>query len=413
MNEKFCTQDLVDLLAGKHGMGKKDSDAFVKEFFVLVEEALKSDRYVKIKGFGTFKLIDVDSRESVNVNTGERFEIQGHAKISFTPDGALRDTINKPFSHFETVVLNEKTVLEDTLIEDSIEEPEEETEVEMETLPADTVEPIEELEQANLVEQAELVEVFEPIEQVKPLEEICEAVPEESPDFTPEVESVVPIEVADVVLDDVKAELPLKDRLESEELIAQQSEDVQSTHMMKRKRGAKGRSLVTYLVALIVFTLLFCGGAIFWVYCPDIFSTDVNEEIEQPTLPVEPIKEELLADTLVVPVDTVSIITPKEIVEEVKPLGKISNSIKAAKVAPKASAQPAVVKLSKAGNYKVAGVQATHVVVAGETLMRISLRYYGTKALWTYIADFNKKTIKNPDNVPYGTKLKIPQLVKR
>ena len=77
---------------------------------------------MKIKGLGTFKLVDVDSRESVNVNTGERFQIKGHTKVSFTPDTNLRDTINKPFAHFETVVLNEGTVLEDTPMEESDEE---------------------------------------------------------------------------------------------------------------------------------------------------------------------------------------------------------------------------------------------------------------------------------------------------
>ena len=114
MNEKLNIQDLIDLLAEKHGMSKKNADSFVKEFFQLIEEALEKDKYVKIKGLGAFKLIDVESRESVNVNTGERFEIQGHTKVSFTPEPALKDIINKPFAHFETVVLNEGTVLEDT-----------------------------------------------------------------------------------------------------------------------------------------------------------------------------------------------------------------------------------------------------------------------------------------------------------
>ena len=70
MNEKLNIQDLIDLLAEKHGMSKKNADSFVKEFFQLIEEALEKDKYVKIKGLGAFKLIDVESRESVNVNTG-------------------------------------------------------------------------------------------------------------------------------------------------------------------------------------------------------------------------------------------------------------------------------------------------------------------------------------------------------
>ena len=122
MNERLTIQDLTDLLAAKHSMTKKDAEAFVKEFFLLIEQALESENTVKIKGLGTFKLIDVDSRESVNVNTGERFQIKGHTKVSFSPDANLRDTINKPFAHFETVVLNENTVLEDTPIEETEEE---------------------------------------------------------------------------------------------------------------------------------------------------------------------------------------------------------------------------------------------------------------------------------------------------
>ena len=119
MNERLTIQDLIDLLAAKHSMTKKDAEAFVKEFFLLIEQALENEKTVKIKGLGTFKLVDVDSRESVNVNTGERFQIKGHTKVSFTPDTNLRDTINKPFAHFETVVLNEGTVLEDTPMEES------------------------------------------------------------------------------------------------------------------------------------------------------------------------------------------------------------------------------------------------------------------------------------------------------
>lgn len=113
MGERINIQNLVDLLAENKGLNKKDAERFLKEMFNLIEEALEQEKYLKIKGFGTFKLIDVDSRESVNVNTGERIEIQGHTKISFTPETSVRDQINKPFAHFETVILNEGTVFDD------------------------------------------------------------------------------------------------------------------------------------------------------------------------------------------------------------------------------------------------------------------------------------------------------------
>ena len=125
MSEKVTIQDIIELLAEKHSMTKKDAEIFVKGMFELIEEALVTEKYVKVKGLGTFKLTEVESRESVNVNTGERIEIQGHTKISFTPDSSMKDLINKPFAHFETVILNENTKLEDT--ETEIEGEEEDT----------------------------------------------------------------------------------------------------------------------------------------------------------------------------------------------------------------------------------------------------------------------------------------------
>jgi nucleoid DNA-binding protein/nucleoid-associated protein YgaU len=113
MGERINIQNLIDLLAAKKGLSKKDAETFLKEMFVVIEQALQTDKYVKIKGLGTFKLIEVDSRESVNVNTGARIEIQGHTKVSFTPEASIRDLINKPFAHFETVILNEGVVFDD------------------------------------------------------------------------------------------------------------------------------------------------------------------------------------------------------------------------------------------------------------------------------------------------------------
>lgn len=105
MNEKVNIQNLIELLVEKHRITPKEAEEFVKTFFAVIEEGLEQDKYVKIKGLGTFKLIGVESRGSIDVNTGERIEIQGHRKVSFTPDSALKELINRPFGHFETVIL--------------------------------------------------------------------------------------------------------------------------------------------------------------------------------------------------------------------------------------------------------------------------------------------------------------------
>ena len=104
---KISINEVAAVLMERNGLGRKAVTTFVNEMFNIVQEGLEQDRLVKIKGLGTFKIIDVEDRESVNVNTGERVLIEGHSKISFTPDSFMKELVNKPFSQFETVVLNE------------------------------------------------------------------------------------------------------------------------------------------------------------------------------------------------------------------------------------------------------------------------------------------------------------------
>ena len=109
MEKKYTLQDLSALLAERESLSLEQAEDFVRTFFELTEEGLLKDSFVKVTGFGTFKLVEVSERESVNINTGERFQISGHNKISFTPDGTLRELINRPFAHFTTVTLNDNT----------------------------------------------------------------------------------------------------------------------------------------------------------------------------------------------------------------------------------------------------------------------------------------------------------------
>ncbi|MDE5560339.1 MAG: HU family DNA-binding protein [Bacteroidaceae bacterium] len=112
MDNKLGIQDLASAFAERYGMDMKSSTVFVKTVFDIVEDYIAKDKLVKIKGFGTFKLISVSDRESINVNTGERIVIAGHSKLTFTPDSALKDAVNRPFADFETTPLNEATPIE-------------------------------------------------------------------------------------------------------------------------------------------------------------------------------------------------------------------------------------------------------------------------------------------------------------
>lgn len=113
MMGKVTIQDICKVLVERKGLSKKDASNFVNMMFDTIQQGLERDLLVKVKGLGTFKIIDVDSRESVNVNTGERVLIEGHNKITFVPDALMKELVNKPFSQFETVVLNDGVDFDD------------------------------------------------------------------------------------------------------------------------------------------------------------------------------------------------------------------------------------------------------------------------------------------------------------
>ena len=132
---KLNIYDLCSVLTSKNGLDDKESHRFIKAIFDVIQEGLDEDKIVKVKGLGTFKIIEVDDRESINVNTGERVLIEGHSKLTFTPDSVMKEIVNKPFSQFETVILNEgvdfpEPAVEEPAAEDIIaDEPAEDKEI--------------------------------------------------------------------------------------------------------------------------------------------------------------------------------------------------------------------------------------------------------------------------------------------
>lgn len=406
MNDKLNIQDIVNILAAKHGMDKKDADVFVREFFLLIEQTLGSDNYVKIKGLGTFKLIEVGSRESVNVNTGDRFKIDGHTKISFTPDTALRDLINKPFAHFETVILNENTVLEDTVLEDNDDEDGEsknDIKVSEEVQSVDT-DPVNE----DAVSEAPAVSEEIPEER------------EEAPVEQGEVDKVIPIENEQEYL----TESPKAEKLSTEEIIIQElpeaEKEVHNAELTtavvptgmgkeKGKREKDDKVPVSYLVAIIVVVLLLCGGALTYVYYPEVFLFAGKNQVADTKMTGNTAVQNSLLDTIEkVKVDTVvKTVSAKQ--KEVNTSTKEqTNTVK--NMAVTNVSQAAVPVKPDSVNYTIVGTKTIYTIKEGETLTRVSLRFYGTKDLWPYIVKHNRDVIKNPNHVPYGTTLKIPEL---
>ena len=443
MNERLTIQDLTDLLAAKHSMTKKDAEAFVKEFFLLIEQALENEKTVKIKGLGTFKLIDVDSRESVNVNTGERFQIKGHTKVSFSPDTNLRDTINKPFAHFETVVLNENTILEDTPIEDTEEEEaEEETsaqtvlnEVGEGTAPLVTEEyesTDDELSEKELIQEEQItaqpsvkdsIEESVIIENVSTVEESIEpsshvGLKETSTetDIEEKVEQLKDEEVPEeeVAIAEQEPAVPIIPSAKKETIKPVKLEQV-SQPTSKKTASVKEKSPIPYLIAVIVIVLLLCGGVILFIYYPDLFSSSPDKNaLDMPPVTTQPVQQETQLSDTIEQKDTIKEITPDapKVVTPTSPVAQKEGTVPAKAEPQPAPRQPATSVYLDSASYKITGTKTKYTIKEGETLTKVSLRFYGTKAMWPYIVKHNPKAIKNPNNVPYGTIIEIPELTK-
>ena len=418
MNERLTIQDLTDLLAAKHSMTKKDAEAFVKEFFLLIEQALESENTVKVKGLGTFKLIDVDSRESVNVNTGERFQIKGHTKVSFSPDANLRDTINKPFAHFETVVLNENTVLEDTPIEETEEEESGE-----EVIPTVIPESIEPQSQPKEEEKEEMsLTEIQPIVEPRSIEPQSVAVePKTVPVEKKEIITAEEIIEQELLRANLKPESTIVRSQEGKSEMAKGAEVAQTAIQPTPKKNipdssVKEKSPVPYLITIIILVLLLCGGVVLFIYYPDLFSSSSDKNaLDMPPVTTQPVKPEVqLSDTI--EQDSVKDIkpeTPKTSITPTPVVPQKKEAVTPAKTENKLiRQQPSTSVYLDSASYKITGTKTKYTVKEGETLTRVSLRFYGTKAMWPYIVKHNPDVIKNPNNVPYGTTIKIPKLTK-
>ena len=392
MNEKITLQDLVDLLSEKNDMTKKSADAFFRGMFELIEEALTNEKYVKVKGLGTFKLTEVDSRESMNVNTGERIEIQGHTKVSFTPDTTMKELINKPFSHFETVVLNDGVELEDTPVDDEakvVEVVDEKVENIIEQPQVVVESPV--IEEESVIE-AEIETPVEPIpspvivEEPISVEEVSESVQEEQ-------KVLEEVEVEDTeVFEPVVAEGPV----EKEEKIATIAEDTLAEVSKPEEKQenivpevARSESKTTFkvLIGIIIVLLIIILFGLYWIFLRqgDVSSTSVTsvpvkEEMTVVQEEVQPVQKE---DTLLVNKDTM--IVQPEVVEQAS-------------------------VLSEDVVYEITGTITTLTLEPGQTLVKLALKYYGSKNFWPYIVEHNSDVIKDADRVPKGATIKIPKL---
>lgn len=432
MDGKFLIQDLAEQLAAAEGLQKNEAQAFVRVFFETITKGLEEDKYVKVKGLGTFKLVEVDSRESVNVNTGERFMIDGHAKISFTPDNGLKELVNRPFADFETVVLS------DEITEDALDEVDRKFE---EELPADE----EQAEVADIPVEVPQVEIALPEE--KPAEETVspteaeegpEVSPLESPEPTDETilenpkEPVVieqaPVETKDS--EEQKAEFEKKEEPAIVPILNIPEENIAEEEIPQLHTAPSGPMMVKlvepvnvnvsaqpaeqqqkeeepeprsnhfrniWIVLCIVALLLGYMLGYFNVFSP---KGGYRPEVFHDTVYVKRIVHDTVTVEKVVPNEMIK----EEPKEEAKPTAPVAQAKPAAEV-------PSNIPQLKGGAFLIIGTKSTYTLRGGETIRIIAERYYGSREMAPYIALYNN--ISDPNMVAAGTVLKIPELKRK
>lgn len=414
MNERLSLQDLIDLLAKKQEITKKEAEVFLRELIAVISETIESNESVKIKDFGTFKLVKVNARKSVDVNTGEAIEIAAHYKLSFTPDKLLKEAINRPFAHFESVVL-EEGVSFDNIEKDetiNIEEADEEEDVSVdeetnEVSPIPTADPQqvdnEDFTPELVSEDTTIIETEntaphteeEQVEEINNREEEARQSDNEAiaPSQTENISEPLTDEVSE------KRILEYKQRIEEAKLAAKEK-DLEYERLVKETRQAAKRRKKFVSLGFFIF-LIIAAFLIGGLYFQEIarFLTEGptgngNTAIVADNQNIDDKKTDTLAvssDSIAKAKeqDSIAIVTEKTLASE--------NSIKPQT---QKTEQPTATK----GNTPLAII----TIEPGNTLRNISLKYYGHKSFCVYIYEENKDKIKNINSIPLGTKLTIP-----
>lgn len=354
MNNRLAIQDLAGLLAEYTGKDKNSSERFLREFIAVVSEGVYTDKLVKVKGLGTFKIIPVEKRESIHVNTGERFVIPEHYKFSFLPDKELRELVNKPFSFFETTELRENvdfTDMDVVLDEPDIKETEDESIEEM--IP----------EEKHLPEEEPVV--FSEEGSAVPPEEDPVVFSEEEPAGQPEDEGMDTLEpVVDEHSDSSGPDSP--------------SEEVETGPDAERKKPRTKRIAV---VSMFVFLLMLFNIGLYLNRA--YFFKKGKEPLRIDTVfpKGETVATEAVPDTTIVFANEDSSQTVDE------------TTVENPEVEPEATSPKVIARVK---------------IEPGSRLTLISLKYYGSKLFWVYLYEYNRAVITDPNNVPIGTVIEVP-----
>lgn len=437
---KFSLNTLGKLLADKSGLSQVEAELFIRKMFDVCNQGLEADKQVKIKWLGTFKVQATKDRESINVNTGERFTIEGRDKLTFTPDNILKEIVNKPFAQFETVVVNdgvdfdeidekfgeeqtedapeqvidfldeEKTATPnpEVVVIGSEKEKEKEAEDELAKQIAIEQAKLEKLKQAQL-EQEKLEQ--ERLEQERLKQERLE---QEKLELAQQQQALKAV---------VEPAVPASDESEDEE--EEEEEESSNSHHIVIPR------YLVVAVCLIVVALIGGMGWFAFNYGQmtaqrDHLAMQLNQYHQAPAkkVPAKPAAAPLSQEQKLrqkAMEDSIRMAKTAEAVKLAENSDEESNAEKAKQAEAKAKAEAkdkaeekAASKIAssqydkdarvRTGAYRIIGVAQTVTVGAGQTLEQISTRYLGS-GMECYVEALN-----GTSTVKAGQKIKIPKL---
>lgn len=378
---KLTLNNIAKVLVEKNGLEPKEAMMFTTAMFDLIHDRLNEEGIVKVKGLGTFKMIRVEARESINVRTGERVLIDSHAKITFTPDAVMKELVNKPFSQFETVVLNDDVEFTDMKSEETTDE-------------------------TNNSEQSEsLVDVVseggtpEPAPEPAP-EPVAEPTPEPAPVVAPEPVAEVAPEPTPVVAPEPTREVPEPTVSSADEESEENTSAVQTCYEEDEEESHWHRNIGWAFLVLVLMAASAVGGYLYGVgQIPS--QTAMADTVS--AVKVNPV----VTDTLVndsLKADSVAVKTgakhEDKAASEEQPQEKTSQNLH-----DKYAEMDARVRT---GAYKITGLDREVKVRAGDNLKRIARRELGSDDMVCYIEVFNKMNASA--ELKEGQTIKIPAL---
>ncbi len=362
MNEKISFPDLVGLLSSKMNITKKEAETFLKEFFTVSTEIITSGEELRINGLGLFKPIWVEARGSINVQTGEPVEIPGHYKLSFIPDKVLREAVNAPFSSFSVEVLNDHVPIED-----------------MTAVPSQDIDENNDICNTENVELQDSKEIREKEEEDEPIEPAHEYIQEDKSADEESSESTVSSQEIEKFQEEII-------QPESETKVEEKEEDCYEDYLRK---SSSRKSFWWGVLSAFGIIIICLAGGIFFMGNDSPYVVKIGEytlSLGKQSIDSRPMNNN--PESVVLPEN-------KDTLSEMEKDSVLKDSVISASPLAAPEVKPVI-----------------ETIRSGVFLTTLARKYFGHKAFWVYIYEENKDVIKNPNQVPIGTRLTIPSASK-